>query len=236
MKDEQIGKFISKLMKQHKISREELGSKINVSTNKIKKYEQGNLNGNIDKVFLLCKELDVSINQLVMGKKKLTNEEVNESFIKILKYQEKKSKRLNILVYIIPLILVILTIPIFMFLHENRDLAYELNSDTENFKIEHCIFIRDNGLYYLIPGQLTIKNSKIKEDNISDVTLMGGDRLIYSSNRYITEISTESKGYDELFPKEVVKNVDNWYYEITYSVNGETKTEIIKFKVDDLNK
>ena len=61
MKDEHIGKFISKLMKQQKISREELASKINVSTNKIKKFEQGNLNGNIDKVFLLCEELNVSI-------------------------------------------------------------------------------------------------------------------------------------------------------------------------------
>lgn len=236
MKDEQIGKFISKLMKQQKISREELASKINVSSKKIKKYEQGNLNGNIDKVFLLCEELNVSINQLVMGKKELTREESNESLIKILKYQEKKSKRLFKLIYLIPLFLIILSVPIFIFLHENRDLAYELNSDTKNFKIEHLMFLRDNGLYYLIPGQLIIKNSEITNDNITDVTLMGGDRLIYRSNRYITESSTERKGYDELFPKEVVDNVDNWYYKITYSINGEEKVDIIKFNVEDLTK
>lgn len=236
MKDEHIGKFISKLMKQQKISREKLASKINVSTNKIKKFEQGNLNGNIDKVFLLCEELNVSINQLVMGKKELTREESNESLIKILKYQEKKSKRLGKLIYLIPLFFIILAIPVFMFLHENRDLAYELNSDTENFMIEHLMFLRDNGLYYLIPGQLTIKNSEITNDNITDVTLMGGDRLIYRSNRYITELSTERKGYDELFPKEVVNNVDDWYYKITYSINGEGKTDIIKFKVENLTK
>lgn len=236
MKDEHIGKFISKLMKQQKISREELASKINVSTNKIKRFEQGNLNGNIDKVFLLCEELNVSINQLVMGKKELTREESNESLIKILKYQEKKSKRLGKLIYLLPLFFIALAIPVFMFLHENRDLAYELNSDTENFKIEHLMFLRDNGLYYLVPGQLTIKNSEITNDNITDVTLMGGDRLIYRSNRYITESSTERKGYDELFPKEVVNNVDNWYYKITYSINGEEKTDIIKFKVEDLTK
>lgn len=236
MNDEHIGKFISKLMKQQKISREELASKINVSTNKIKKFEQGNLNGNIDKVFLLCEELNVSINQLVMGKKELTREESNESLIKILKYQEKKSKRLGKLIYLIPLFFITLAIPVFMFLHENRDLAYELNSDTKNFKIEHLMFLRDNGLYYLVPGQLTIKNSEITNDNITDVTLMGGDRLIYRSNRYITESSTERKGYDELFPKEVVNNVDNWYYKITYSINGEEKTDIIKFKVEDLTK
>ena len=236
MKDEHIGKFISKLMKQQKISREELASKINVSTNKIKKFEQGNLNGNIDKVFLLCEELNVSIDQLVMGKKELTREESNESHIKILKYQEKKSKRLGKLIYLIPLFFITLAIPVFIFLHENRDLAYELNSDTENFKIEHLMFLRDNGLYYLVPGQLTIKNSEITNDNITDVTLMGGDRLIYRSNRYITESSTERKGYDELFPKEVVNNVDNWYYKITYSINGEERTDIIKFKVEDLTK
>lgn len=236
MKDEQIGKFISKLMKQQKISREELASKINVSTKKIKKYEQGNISGNIDKVFSLCKELNVTINQLVMGKKELTKEEVNESLIKLLKYQEKKTKRLNRLFYLIPLLLIILAIPVFMFLHENRDLGYELNADTENFKIEHLMFLRDDGLYYLFPGHFTIKNSEITNDNITDVTLMGGDRLIYRSNRYISELSTERKGYNELFPDEVVKNIENWHYKITYSINGEEKTEIIKFKVEDLNK
>ena len=236
MKDEHIGKFISKLMKQHKISREELASKINVSTKKIKKYEQGNISGNIDKVFSLCKELNVTINQLVMGKKELTKEEANESLIKLLKYQEKKTKRLGKLIYLIPLFFIILAIPMFMFLYENRDLAYELNSDTENFKIEHLMFLRDNGFYYLMPGQLTIKNSEITDDNITDVTLMGGDRLIYRSNRYIRESSTERKGYDELFPKEVVNNVENWYYKITYNINGEEKTDIIKFEVEDLTK
>lgn len=234
MKDEQIGKYISKLMKQHKISREELASKINVSTNKIKKYEQGDLRGNIDKVFLLCEELNISINQLVMGKEKLTREEADQSLIKILKYQEKKNKRLIKFTYLIPVLFIILAIPVFMFLHENRDLAYELNSDTENFKIDHLMFIRDNGLYYLIPGQLTIKNTEITNDNISDVTLMGGDRLIYRSNRYITETSTEKKGYDELFPDEVVKNINDWYYKITYTIDGEEKVDIIKFTVEDL--
>jgi len=236
MKDEHIGEFISKLMKQHKISREELASKINVSTNKIKKYEQGDLRGNIDKVFLLCNELNVSINQLVMGKMELTRKEADDSLIRILKYQEKKTKRLGVFTCLIPIFFIVLAIPVFMFLHENRDLAYELNSDTENFKIEHLMFIRDNGFYYLMPGQLTIKNSDITNDNISDVTLMGGDRLIYRSNRYITESSTERKGYDELFPDEVVKNIDNWYYKITYSINGEDKTDIIKFEIEDLTK
>ena len=236
MKDEQIGKFISKLMKQQKISREELATKINVSTNKIKKYEQGDLRGNMDKVFLLCDELNVSINQLVIGKKELNQKEADESLIKILKYQEKKTKRLGMFIFLIPVFFILLAIPVFLFLHENRDLAYELNSDTENFKIEHLMFFRDDGMYYLMPGQFTIKNSDIIEENISDVTLMGGDRLIYRSNRYIRELSTEQKGYDELFPKEVVSNIDNWYYKITYNINGEEKTEVIKFEVEDLTK
>ncbi|MBO4246107.1 MAG: helix-turn-helix transcriptional regulator [Bacilli bacterium] len=236
MKDEQIGKYFSKLMKQHKISREELATKINVSTRQIKKIENGIITCSYETLEKICNEFNITVNQLVMGKEELTRDEGNESFVKIVKYYKDKAKRLYSLMFLIPVILILISIPIFMFMHENRDLAYELNSDSENFKIEHLMFLRDDGYYYLIPGQLTIKNSEITNDSIADVTLMGGDRLIYSSNRYITESSTEKKGYDELFPKEVVSNIDNWYYKITYSINGKEKTDIIKFNVEDLNK
>ena len=178
----------------------------------------------------------ISVNQLVMGKDELTKEEANESLIRILKHYENRSKKILRLWYIVPITLIILFIPIFMFLHENRDLSYELHSKSENFNIEHFLFIRDNGYYYLIPGHLQITNENISEDNITDVALMSDERLIYRSNRFITEISTEKKGYNELFSNEVVKNIDNWYYKITYTINDNQKTEIIKFDVEDLTK
>ena len=236
MKDKQIGIYFSKLMKKKKITSEELASKINVSVRKIKKYEQGKITGSFETTKKICNELGISVNQLVMGKDELTKEEANESLIRILKHYENRSKKILRLWYIVPITLIILFIPIFMFLHENRDLSYELHSKSENFNIEHFLFIRDNGYYYLIPGHLQITNENISEDNITDVALMSDERLIYRSNRFITEISTEKKGYNELFSNEVVKNIDNWYYKITYTINDNQKTEIVKFDVEDLTK
>ena len=38
----------------------------------------------------------------------------------------------------------------------------------------------------------------------------------------------ENKGYNELFPKEVVNNLNDWYYEIKYKSDDGIKTEILK--------
>lgn len=236
MKDKKIGIYVSKLMKKHKITSKELASRINVSVNKIKKYENGIVTGNFETTKKLCEVLNISVNQLVMGKDNLTSKEIDESLVKVVKYYKKRSQRLYSLMFIIPVSLILLTIPIFLNLYRNRDLAYELNADSENFKIEHLMFMRDDGIYYLYPGSLLIKNDLVDENNISIVSLKCNKRLIYSSNSYINEMSIERKGYDELFPDEVVNNMDDWFYEITYSIDGYYKTEILKLNVKDLNK
>ena len=40
----------------------------------------------------------------------------------------------------------------------------------------------------------------------------------------------ENYGYNELFPKDVVNNLDNWYLEISYKIDDELKTEILKLE------
>lgn len=223
-------------MKKNKISENELSKSANVSLRMIKKLKKGVVVGNFNSIERVCKELEISVNQLFMAKKYLSQQEENESLVKIVKHYKNKAKQLYCLMFLIPLVLILLTIFICVKLYQNRDFAYELNGNSQNFAVNHLMFMRDNGYYYLYPGNFEIKNSNISEETIISISLMSEQRLIYSSNRYVRDISIEKKGYNELFPNEVAQNVDNWYFKIEYSINEDIKIELIKLELKDLNK
>ena len=80
----------------------------------------------------------------------------------------------------------------------------------KNFSYNNMIFIKDHNVYYLVYGNNNIKNSNIKLEDITSVTLKCNDKLIVSSSDFLQGMQSENKGYDEYFPKEVVKNLDKW--------------------------
>lgn len=115
----------------------------------------------------------------------------------------------------------------------NQVKIYYISGESENFYYNNALFISSNVKNIFVYGELEYKTRNI---NITDVALMSGERLIIRSNSLPTGISIENDGYDELFPKEVVKNLDNWYLEITYSNSKETKTEKLELNNNYLMK
>ena len=61
--------------------------------------------------------------------------------------------------------------------------------------------------------------------------------IIYSGNLSKgNTILVEDVGYNEIFSKEKIDNLDNWVIEITYFVNDEIHEEIIKIEKEELLK
>ncbi len=71
-------------------------------------------------------------------------------------------------------------------------------------------------------------------EDITSVTLKCNDRLIVSSSNFLQGMQKENKGYDEFFPKEVVKNLDKWKLEITYKTDNKEFTDIVELKKSKL--
>ena len=63
------GKFIAKLRKQAGLTQEALGEKVGVTNKTISRWETGNYMPDIEMLQLLSREFDVSINELLVGKK-----------------------------------------------------------------------------------------------------------------------------------------------------------------------
>ena len=73
-----IGRFLSELRKSHGMTQEQLGERLGVTGKTISRWETGNYLPPVDMLLELSRMYDLSINELLTGKK-LTAEEDHEA-------------------------------------------------------------------------------------------------------------------------------------------------------------
>lgn len=148
--------------------------------------------------------------------------------------EPKRNERVLIVgILLFVLIVGFLLIVLYSTKNKNQVKIYSIYGESENFYYNNALFISSNIKNIFVYGELEYKTRDI---NITNVALMSGERLIIRSDSLPKGMSIENYGYDELFPKEVVKNLDNWYLEITYSNSKETKTEKLELNNNYLMK
>lgn len=134
-----------------------------------------------------------------------------------------KMKKSNIIVLsFIVLILFFILVLSFIILNNNKTKVYAISGESKNFYYSNALFISSNNKNIYVYGDLTSKDKNIK---ITSVALMSENRLIVKSDSLPQGISIENVGYDELFPKKVVNNLDNWYLEIIFNNDEGENTE-----------
>ena len=104
MDQEKIGKFISELRKGKKITQQELAEKIGVTDRAISNWENGRRLPDYSILKSLCKELDVTINELLSGEKlekEEYQEKLEENIINTIDYTNKKVENRNHLIGLI---------------------------------------------------------------------------------------------------------------------------------------
>ena len=89
MNQKDIGKFISELRKSKKITQEELAEKLGVNNRTISRWENGNNMPDVSLYKPLCDELNITINELLSGKKlseKEYQEKLEENIVNTIDY------------------------------------------------------------------------------------------------------------------------------------------------------
>ena len=225
MNQENINKFISKERKNKELTQKELADKLNISEKTVSKWECGKGLPEVSLMQPLCKELDISVNELLNGAK---DPQEDKAIIEYVKYEKKKSKKKIITLTIVSLLLItfILSTIIYFFGNYGKTAVYQLYGESKNFHYTDGLFIKSNTKNVLVSGELIIKNSeKLKEEDIISVILKNEDQVIVGG---ATNISIEDNGYNEIFSKEKIDNIDNWYLEVTFEDDSGTKIEKIK--------
>ena len=120
MDQEKIGKYIAKKRKEKKITQADLAEKLGVTEKSISNWENGRNMPDLSLFKPLCKELDISINELLSGEevsKEDYQNKLEENIIKTITYKKKKkkehSKKLGIILIIVGILLSIISITMF---------------------------------------------------------------------------------------------------------------------------
>ena len=124
MNQVKIGKFIAERRKSKKLTQAELAEKLNITDRAISKWETGKGMPDSSIMLDLCKELEISVNELLSGEMiemKDYDKKTEELLLEMAKTEEKQNKKLlfsmyammivSIIFYFITLLIVGLFIP-----------------------------------------------------------------------------------------------------------------------------
>ena len=122
------GKFIADLRKEKNMTQQELSEKMGVSINAVSKWERGLSFPDVSLYKKICKELGISIEELINGEKDNSDEAKEKAIISTIKEKNKTKKISNrrIVLIIIIFALVILSL---LFYYKNSKINLVSDSD-----------------------------------------------------------------------------------------------------------
>lgn len=222
-----VGTFIKKLREDNKISEKDLAESIGVSVLKIKLWEKGWLIPKIYDLELLSFKFGITVNELLSGEKQKMKDDD-----KLYEYSKKQRNKHNLgliaRVLLLLIIIVCFANIIVFIIKQNKINIYTINGESDNFFYNNAMFVSSEIKYIYVPGNLKIKSKNISMNDITYISLKSDNRVIIGSDQPLDQLCIENYGYNNLFPQEVVDNLDNWYLEISYKVNDISNTEIIQ--------
>lgn len=233
MNQEIIGKFISKERKNKNLTQKELADKLNISEKTISKWECGKGLPEVSLMQPLCKELNITVNELLNGAK---DQKEDTAIIDYVKYERKQSNKKIIILTIVSILLItfILSTVIYFFNSYNKIAVYSLTGTGENFAIEESILTKSNMYNILTPGKIISTNESLSTENIiafslrCDETTIVGGKGTYKDVLFLPII--EKTGYNEILSPYKLENLDKWNILIKYRYKGQDYEEIIPLK------
>lgn len=165
---EKFGLFITNLRKEKEISQEQLAEKLHVNRQTISRWERGLGFPEYESLFLLSRILDVTVDELFIGKRK---NEVNA---------------LNHISFVICLIFVIIFLILlsFFFTNYKKNVVYTFTAHSNSITIENGFISFFSNQFYINLGDVTFKDNTIYKDDVRYVLFYGVNgkkKFLYSS-------------------------------------------------------
>lgn len=166
MNQEKIGKFIAENRKIKKLTQRELAEKLGVTDRSVSKWENGNCMPDMSLLVPLCKELDISVNDLLSGKK-VDKEEYQETFekniVSIVSKVDKSNKKKKLKNICISLSIIFLIIPLLV-LCVGQFLKVDFFPSFSSLKIMN----KANQFYNALQNNDIDKIDKLMTNNVKD--------------------------------------------------------------------
>ena len=231
MNQEKIGKFIADLRKHKKLTQTELAKRIGVSNKAVSKWKCGNGIPDYGVFENLCKEFDISVNELLNGEKDMKDDKVIGEYMKI----KGKENRVKIIVILVISFLVVLSSVLGIYFVNSYDKTnmYRLYGSNDDFSYTNGLLVTSNIKNILQTGDLLIKSEDIKEEDIVDrfFAVKIDDKYYKLYNYTGMYLQIEDFGENRVVPIDKVEYVpDSFYLIIEYINNHEIVVDEIKIQ------
>ena len=211
-----------------------MAKEIGVTDKAISKWENGRCLPDVSLFKPLCKALDISVNELLNGEKD-TKSNKEDGYINYIKETNKKTKlKLIITILVSAIILVLLLLSIYFINNYGKTTIYRLSGTSENFIYTDALLTISNEKYILVNGKVKSNNNLIKESDIKEILIKSNDEKIVGGTDI--GLSIEDVGYNEMFNKDKINNLNNWYLVVSYQTEDGIKQEIIKLQNEKILK
>ncbi len=244
MNQELIGKYIAEKRKKKGITQKELAERLNISEKTVSKWECGNGLPEVSLMQPVCKELGITVNELLSGEDLKNNNE--DKVIEYIKYKDNKNIKITTIITVILLLITSILLTIthikykkFYKTNYNNNTVYKLSGENENFIYDNLVIIESPTKTIAISGYISSNNeTNIPSDTIYKYVLRYKKRIIFSNTGNVSKehsmVLEEPLGYNELFTEEVLKNKDKWEIDIFYEKDNEKHYETIKLDKSEL--
>ena len=203
----EIAKNIKKLRKENGLSQEEFAEKINAVRQSVSKWERGKTNPTLDTIELICKEFNVTSEEL-MGKNKTKIERLID---KIGKRRLEKIITITIATLFI-LFIILTTIKLFMLNHISNKISDYCKSNNYYFEInmyENNILKENQKVWYL-DGKYKISDDNYR--NTGEKYVHTDEYIDIKNNKYEIRddsnnefVEIENADYLEIYKNEYSK-------------------------------
>ena len=233
---EKIGLFIAKMRKKKKLTQQELANKLGVTDKAISNWENGRRMPDVSIYKDLCKELDISLNELINGEietKEMTRDNVDNIIIKTLNYNEENKKKLNKIIKILILILCFLVIIIGWSYYSYRKRYPKIDiynisivDNQTNKLVDQLIPTNDGGIMYYSLDSVHICNANDKCFDLL-TALINKQTSISKIRRFLDKQAENNylKKFD-IYDNRITTYKSN-IYDINMNINKKNQFEVI---------
>lgn len=238
MNQEKMGKFISKLRKERKLTQQELADRLVVDRTSVSKWENGINVPSYEILIEMQKLFNVTINEILYGERKNdnNNEQIDAVPINIMNQSNRKIKKITLISTTIVLLITFVFFIYYFMTNYNSIRIYKITATENNISISNGIMIVSREKSYIRVGDVDYKGD-IPIKDIRLFFLKGKETF----DIFVTGVSnakslfTNEFNYSELFKYSDLKYIiNNLYLELMFE-NGDSYTLKLNVKKDFSN-
>lgn len=221
------GKFIALKRKEKNLTQDQLAEQLGISGKSVSKWERGLNLPDMDKLDKICEILNTNIIDLLSGDEiSLNSDNLNGmSFIDVIKYYIKKSKKIYIfIIFLVLLIFISLISSLFMLNNFNKNQIYTIRSLNSQYEINgYLVFNQDRNIFIL-------NDLKFQGDVVGTLD----EPIIKLINVFITYEDKKMMSYTENVEDNKSNQLSSVLDSLSFSMedNKQNNSNIINYKSD----